>query len=311
MSHGGEGERALHDIFRKSFVRREGLAAPGDDCARMVPPAGSRLQISTDQLIAGVHIDPAARPGQMARKLLRRSLSDLAAAGAQPWAVLWNVAAPYDKGMAWMKRLARAFVEEASLFGMSVVGGDLSNADQVVLSCTVIGLEGRVRTPGRGGARAGHRLLVTGRLGAAVSSGRHLLPEPRLTEGRLLAESYRASAMIDLSDGLSEDLQRMCAASACGAVVELSKLPLARCLRHQEDGWSSALGEGEDYELLVALRPAEAKRALVDPVLTGAGIHEIGRIVGFNGRRGDKRIVWTVDGENMDIRIAGWEHQWK
>jgi thiamine-monophosphate kinase len=117
--------------------------------------------------------------------------------------------------------------------------------------------------------------------------------------------------MIDLSDGLSEDLQRMCAASACGAVVELSKLPLARGLRHQEDGWSSALGEGEDYELLVALRPAEAKRALVDPVLTGAGIHEIGRIVGFNGRRGDKRIVWTVDGENMDIRIAGWEHQWK
>ena len=153
--------------------------------------------------------------------------------------------------------------------------------------------------------------MVTGRLGDAVSSGRHLLPEPRLTEGRLLVESYRARAMIDLSDGLSKDLERMCAASACGAVVELSKLPLARRLRHQADGWSSALGEGEDYELLVALRPAEAKRALVDPVLTRAGIHEIGRIVRFNGGRGNKRIVWNVDGENMDIRVAGWEHQWK
>lgn len=299
-----QGEQVLHDIFRSSFVRRKGLSGPGDDCARLVPPAGARLALSTDQLVAGVHVAADARPGVMARKLLRRSLSDLAAAGATPWAVSWTVAAPPATSLGWLKRLARAFLDEAALFECSVIGGDLSRAAQLVLGCTVIGREGRRPAPGRGGARPGDWLLVTGRLGDAVRSGRHLLPEPRLTEGRALVDRYRAHALMDLSDGLAADLPRMTAASGVGAVVELDALPLARGLAHDRDGWSLAVGEGEDYELLACLPPAEARRALNDPLLRRTGLHVIGDVVEGSGLR------WEVDGAEVELDAAGWEYDW-
>ena len=301
MSH---GEQVLHDIFRSSFVGRKGLSGPGDDCARLVPPARARLALSTDQLVEGVHVEAGASPVVMARKLLRRSLSDLAAAGASPWAVAWNIAAPSDKPLRWLKRLAKAFVAEAELFGCSVIGGDLSQAGEVVLSCTVIGRECSHRAPGRAGARAGDWLLVTGRLGDAVCSGRHLCPEPRLVEGRVLVERYFANAMIDLSDGLAADLPRLLDASGVGARVELDALPLAKRLGHDLEGWRSALGEGEDYELLASLRPVLARRALEDPVLRRAGVHVIGDVVEGKGAR------YEVDGEEVDPGADGWRYDW-
>lgn len=261
--------------------------------------------LSCDQLVEGVHVESGTSARAMARKLLRRSLSDLAAAGASPWAASWTIAAPADRPLAWLKRLARAFVEEAAAFGCSVIGGDLSRAPALVLSCTLLGREGSRPAPGRGGARPGHWLVVTGRLGDAVRSGRHLRPEPRLVEGRILLERYRAAAMMDLSDGLAADLPRLCAASGVGAVVQLDAIPLAPPLRHDEAGWRSALGEGEDYELLAALRPAEARRALADPVLRRAGLHVIGDVVAGAGVR------WEVDGRAIDPGAAGWSHDWR
>ncbi len=309
MSHSSGGENALHHIFRDSFLRKKGLSAPGDDCARVAPPTGSRLQISTDQVVLGVHLAEDARPGAIARKLVRRSLSDLAAAGARPWACLWTVAAPANLELKWMKRLSRAFINEAGRFGMSVIGGDLSNAKQLVCSCTVIGLESRVRTPGRSGAKRGHRLLVSGRLGAAVESGRHLNPEPRLTEGRLLVESYRARAMMDLSDGLAKDLQRLCEASQCCAEVDLSCLPLARRLKKRSDAFESALFEGEDYELLVVLRASDAKRALNDPILNRTGLTDIGRIRSLGEQK--PGISWLSNGQAREFSGKGWGHSWQ
>lgn len=280
------------------------MSGPGDDCARLVPPAGARLALSTDQLVEGVHVEAGTPPAVMARKLLRRSLSDLAAAGATPWAVAWNVAVPAETPLRWLKKLARAFVAEAELFGCSVIGGDLTQAAATVLSCTVIGRECSHRAPGRGGARPGEWLVVTGRLGDAVRSRRHLLPEPRLIEGRVLVERYFATAMIDLSDGLAADLPRLLAASGVGARVQLDALPLARRLEHDLDGWRSALGEGEDYELLASLRPAHARRALEDPVLRRAGLHVIGDVVA------GQDLVWEVDGQPIDPGATGWSYRW-
>ena len=260
--------------------------------------------MTTDQVAAGVHVPADAAPGVMARKLLRRSLSDLAAAGAAPWAATWNVAAPKKTPLDWLRRLARAFLAEAERFGCPVVGGDLSAAPGLVLSCQLLGRESRRRAPGRSGARPGHRICVTGRLGGAVSSGRHLRPEPRLTEGRLLVERYRATAMIDLSDGLARDLPRILRASSVGAVVDLESLPLSRGLQHQKSGWEAAVGEGEDYELLAVLRPDAARHAARDAVLRRTGFRVIGAIEEGQG------VEWRADGKAMALRAKGWEHRW-
>jgi len=299
------GEESLHRFFQEAFRPSRGLSGPGDDCARVEPPSGWRLVLTTDQVVEGVHAAPGTPPARLAGKLLRRTLSDLAAAGASPWAVSWTVTVPPERSPNWLRSLVRAFVREAGLFGAAVVGGDLSTGPAVVLGCTALGRQGRRRPPGRGGARPGQWLCVTGRLGGAVRSGRHLHPEPRLTEGRLLVERYRAAAMMDLSDGLARDLPRLLAASEVGAVVELDALPLTQGLQHDPQGWSAAVGEGEDYELLVALEPDLARRAIHDPVLRRTGFHVIGEVVAGS------RLRWQVDGRDRELDLApGWEHRW-
>lgn len=300
----GGGEEALHAIFQSACRGGKGRQGPGDDCARIVPPRGRALMWTTDQVALGVHARRDATPEQLAVKLLRRSLSDLAAAGAQPWAASWTIAAPRRTPFAVLERLAHAFLAEARDFDLPVVGGDASCAGALVLSCSLLGLEARGGTPGRAGARAGDLLCVTGRLGGAVSSGRHLRPEPRLAEGRRLAERYGAHAMMDLSDGLAKDLPRLLARSGVGAALDLDALPRALELPAGARGLASAVGEGEDYELLVALAPKQAERALRDSVLKQCGFTVIGSV---RARRG---LRCRLDGKPAAMPVGGWEHAW-
>ncbi len=300
----GGGEEALHAMFRSAWRGGKGREGPGDDCARLAPPQGRALLWTTDQLALGVHARREATPEQLAVKLLRRALSDLAAAGAEPWAASWTIAAPSRTSFAFLQQLVRAFLLEARSFELPVVGGDLSRARALVLSCSLLGLEARGGTPGRGGARAGDLLCVTGKLGGAVRSGRHLRPEPRLAEGQRLAERYRAHAMMDLSDGLARDLPRLLERSGKGAELELDRLPLADELPRGVRALRSAVGEGEDYELLVCLAPEQAERALQDRLLRRCGLSVIGRI---RARRG---LRCTLDGRTTPMPGKGWEHAW-
>jgi len=268
-------------------------------------PRGRALLWTTDQVALGVHARADAPPEALARKLLLRTLSDLAAAGAQPWAVLWTIAAPRQRPLAYLRRLARAFLAEARRHRVAVVGGDCTTARALVLTCSALGLEARRGTPGRSGARPGDVLLVTGRLGDAVRSGRHLRPVPRLAEGRLLAATHRAHAMMDLSDGLARDLPRLLERSRVGAAVRLESLPLAAGLSGSQRAFASAIGEGEDYELLAALAPADARRALADARLRRCGIHAIGRITAARG------LLWLKDGVAVPAPAAGFSHRWR
>lgn len=180
----------------------------------------------------------------------------------------------------------------------------MSCARAVVLGCSLLGLEPRGGTPGRGGARAGDLLCVTGTLGGAVRSGRHLRPEPRLAEGRRLAERYHPGAMMDLSDGLARDLPRLLARSGKGAELDLDALPRSADLPRGARGLARAVGEGEDYELLVALAPAHAQRAHRDPLLRRCGFTTIGRV---SARRG---LRCRSGGRATRMPAAGWEHRW-
>jgi thiamine-monophosphate kinase len=312
MGQQSRGEDALHAFFKSSFAHTKGLTGPGDDCAQLQPRQEEILHWTCDQLVEGVHVSAGTDPEIQARKLLRRTLSDLAAAGATPWAVTWTIALPPDRGSSWIQRLAAAFVAEAEVFEVAVIGGDLSTSGPTavtspglggVLTCTALG-RSSLPAPGRAGAMPGDSLAVTGKLGGAVQSGRHLLPEPRLAQGRRLVSHYQASAMMDLSDGMARDLPRLLAASGVAAEVDLEKLPL-----HELGGgssqshWLAALGDGEDYELLVCL-PQDMDSAAQDSIFDGVGLTQIGRILPGNG------VKWLDQGKNTDLKVDGWEHAW-
>jgi len=250
-----------------------------------------------------VHLPLDSKPSVYAHKLLRRTISDLAAAGASPWSVSWTIATPSSWTAAKVRALATAFLAAAEEFKMAVAGGDCSQADVPVLTCTALGLaNGRV--PGRAGAKTGDHVLVTGALGGAVSSGAHLLPQPRLRLGRLLVEDFSPRAMMDISDGLAADLPRILAASSCGADIELKSLPLSPGLLPNIAGFESAVGEGEDYELLVVLPPRTAKRALADPRFKDVGLSCIGNITERSGLR------WLLDGKTTRLKSRGWDYGW-
>ncbi|MDP7061541.1 MAG: AIR synthase related protein, partial [Planctomycetota bacterium] len=205
-------EDHLHRIFQDSSPRLKGVSGPGDDCAVLSPPAGRKLLQTVDQVIGGVHLEIDAAPRIYAQKLLRRTISDLAAAGATPWAASWTIATPPQWSAARLRALAQAFLACAAEFKMAVAGGDCSQASTPVLTCTALGLaNGKV--PGRTGAKVDDVILVSGCLGGAVHSGRHLCPEPRLAMGRIMVEEYSPHAMMDISDGLARDLPRILEAS--------------------------------------------------------------------------------------------------
>lgn len=282
------------------------MFGPGDDCAQLKPWPGRPLYQTVDQVVEGVHVKWGTRPAVMARKLVGRTLSDLAAAGATPWALSWTICAPpAPRRGAWLRALAEAFLSAAERENASVIGGDVSSAPEgsaVVLSCTALGVADQV-APGRSGARPGDLVLVTGRLGGSLRSGRHLAPQPRIAEGRRLIERYKPHAMMDLSDGLAADLPRLLKASGVGARIALDRLPLAIGLKPNLAGYGSAVADGEDYELLVVLAPRTAQRALRDPLLRRAGLVAIGAIVDRDGLR------WTRDGELLRTwKPKPWSH---
>ncbi|MHC4381211.1 MAG: thiamine-phosphate kinase, partial [Planctomycetota bacterium] len=181
--------------------------------------------------------------------------------------------------------------------------GDCSQAPVAVLTCTALGLD-HGRVPGRAGAKPGDRILVTGSLGGAVSSGAHRCPEPRLKQGRRFVERYAPHAMMDLSDGLAKDLPRILHASGVGARIELDHLPLTRFLKPDRCGYQSAVGEGEDYELLVVLSPRQTESAVKDRLLRSTGITDIGLIVEGKG------LDWLQDGQQVEMHSEGWEVSW-
>jgi thiamine-monophosphate kinase len=190
------------------------------------------------------------------------NLSDLAACGADPEALIVSLGAPGEVELGQIVELYEGIGEA----GVPVVGGDTTAADRVYLSVTALGLSERV--PGRGGARPGDQVVVSGALGASAAGylclregiesplvAAHLRPPLRLAQGKLLAAS--ASAMLDLSDGLALDARRLAERSACKLVIDLERVPVAEgvaevAARLDADLWELVCGFGEDYELLAA-----------------------------------------------------------
>jgi thiamine-monophosphate kinase len=239
------------------------LLGIGDDCA-VYRPAGARedLLVTTDLLIEGVHFLREAHPAAaVGWRTLARGLSDIAAMGGSPRFCLLSLALAGWADQRWVEGFYRGFLRLARREGVSLAGGDLGHAERIMCDIVVCGAAPKGKWLRRDGARPGDGIYVSGPLGASALGlrtrrgrawKRHLRPEPRLQLGRRLRTRFRATAAMDLSDGLSLDLHRLCLAS--GVAAELDEIPVFPGATLDD-----ALHGGEDYELLFTLsRPTRA-----------------------------------------------------
>ncbi len=292
-----------------------------DDLAWLRPRAGRRLVLKTDAVVVGVHTLPDDPPDLIARKALRVNLSDLAGKGAVPLGYMLALVLPAGTEERWLARFAAGLAADQKLFGLPLLGGDLTRTPgPATIAITAIG-EAR-RPLLRAGARRGDSVFVTGTIGDAALglmalqgklpglpprdrrflAGRYHLPEPRLALGREIARL--ATASMDISDGLVGDLGHICAASKCGAEIGLAAVPASPAAKAA--GAHHALARvtgGDDYEILFTA-PANAERRLrAIARKAGVPITPIGHIVARPGVR-----VLAPDGSVVPIGGGGWQH---
>jgi thiamine-monophosphate kinase len=318
------GELSLLGILQKRFGERTAgvLAGIGDDCA-VVRPAGKNLLLTTDMMVEGVHFDMRwTTPFQLGFKLVSVNVSDVYAMGGRPRFLLLNFAAGKDTDVETFGRIFDGIEKAARQYGVSLVGGDISSSERIVLSATVTGYASKFIR--RSGARVGDRIYVTGFLGESacglellkrmkrpveierrkkIDCGlpwehalpllrRHLLPVARSPEDFC----RKATSMIDVSDGLLIDLSRICAASGTGARLYAEQLPVSIRLRKaadylKTDPFRFVFGGGEDYELLFTASSGSRVDACCIGEITESGMTVV-----------DER------GKTKSISVEGYEH---
>lgn len=230
----------------------------GDDCA-VLPPAPSRVArlLTVDPVVYGRHFDDSVPARAVGAKLLKRNLSDIAAMGGVPDAAVVALALDSRVRVRWLESFYRGLGACARRYGVAIAGGDVAQAPGIfAASLTLLGtIPGKARPALRAGASPGDAIYVTGVLGGSLASGHHYRFEPRLKEGAWLARRPEVRAMMDVSDGLAKDIHAMTPRGAEPALFA-DWLPI----RPGSD-LSSALAEGEDYELLCAVSAAADREA--------------------------------------------------
>lgn len=248
----------IRQLSAESKPSKSIIKTLGDDCAILRPRASEDLVFTTDFLLEGRHFEIATHTAaDIGHKALARSLSDLAAMGSKPSFCLVSLAIPQVLTTRWLKGFYRGFLALASKYQITLAGGDLARFDKVLVDVMCCGRVQRGKALPRAGAKPCDFIYVTGELGASAhglstlrgpSWRRHLRPEPRIDAGISLRR-LGASACMDLSDGLSLDLARLCRESQVSAEIR-SNIPIAR-----KATLSEALHGGEDYELLFTAPP--------------------------------------------------------
>lgn len=302
----------------------------GDDAAVVRVGRNRDLILTADLSIEGVHFTARLHPARsVGHRALARSLSDIAAMGDVPRFVLISIALPRAISRAWVEEFYRGVMDLATRFRVEMIGGDTSIVRRtVMIDVTLVGEVARGRGLLRSGARSGDMIYVSGRLGqaargfeilksqtrkrrrtreeqqqesevaAAVRS--HLYPEPRCHLGRWLQSAGIPSALMDISDGLSTDLMRLCEASGVGAKVDASRIPGPAGLTPKHS-LELALNGGEDYELLFAVPRRKAGK--VPRSHRGVPLQCIGQI-----SRSQEVLLVNQDGRPSPLAPAGYDH---
>lgn len=282
---------------------------PGDDMA-VVRFQREKLLLATDQVLDGVHVE-VARAGYEAagRKALARNLSDIAAMAALPVAAVASAALPRGATDEDARAIHRGIAKLGAAFNCPLVGGDLAAWDgplaiTVTVAACPAGATGGLKPVLRSGAKPGNALCVTGPLGGAWTTDRHLNFTPRVREAIVLALRHKLRAMIDISDGLAVDLHRLLAAGGVGAEIFADAIPIhPDAARPGVSGLAAALGDGEDHELLFAVPGRSCQKVLGDEKL-GLDVRRIGTV-----RRELGAVLVHPDGRREPLEPAGWEHR--
>jgi thiamine-monophosphate kinase len=308
----------------------------GDDAAVIKNSGEKETVITTDLLVEDIDFRRTTTPPYLlGHKALAVSLSDIAAMGARPRWSLISIGVPQDVwDTNFVDKFYEGFFELAGRYDVQLIGGDTSRTpEKVVIDSIVLGEARASASIKRSGASAGDHVFVTGSLGAAAAGLRliergahladqnlgeaeaealdhlllrHLRPDPRVGWGMILGQERLATAMIDLSDGLSSDLNHLCRESEVGVLVDSTQIPIdiqvrELCGRRRLDPLQLSLNGGEDFELLFTVKPENVRR--LPRRVDGVGITFIGEIrpaaEGINLREGSR--VW-------ELKPEGWEH---
>jgi thiamine-monophosphate kinase len=315
-------EKALIARIRGKVKRSgsllDGGTGIGDDCAVVQIPRGHEALITTDFSLENIHFSriwhPAASVGH---RCLARGLSDIAAMGGEPLAAFLSLALPPKLRQSWVDRFLEGLLKLAVDFNVSLAGGDTAESPcNILADIVVLGSVPQGKAVLRSGARPGDSIYVTGELGASAATlkllsqrrkklsprhfVRHFYPVPRIEVGRILRKEGLASAMIDVSDGLSTDLAHICEESGVGAELEAEAIPIATLRgKGRKLDLHYALHGGEDYELLFTARRGER----VPSRIAGVAVSLIGHVT-----RRRKVFLRGTDGVKRELASQGWEH---
>jgi thiamine-monophosphate kinase len=324
-------EKVVRKLTSDVPKRRTGVGSrvlgPGDDAAILAPRRDHQTILTCDWFLEGRHfVRDTHPPVAVGWKCVARAVSDIAAMGAQPRCILLSLALPETATRRWLTEFARGVKRACNQLGCPLVGGDTTRDSRILINVTVVGEASPGQAICRSGAQPGDLIYVSGRLGEAdlglqVLRGyrrrrvnknkkdailrKHLYPEPRIALGRWLAVGRIATAMMDLSDGLSTDLPRLCSASGVGAQIEAAKIPVvnaemaAKVGSKRFDPLGLALNGGDDYELLFAVNPRKARQ--LPRSFRGLPLTSIGKIT-----RERRLTLVQQDGREVLLRSRGW-----
>ena len=276
----------------------------GDDMAEVrIGSAG--VLITTDMLLDGSHFDlKTATLEQVGYKAMAASLSDCAAMATVPVAAVVAVALPPGFGTAQLRELHAGITLAAEKYNCPLIGGDITSwrADHpFAVNVTMLSKRSKNAPVRRNGAQVGDVICVTGSLGGSLHR-KHLEFEPRVSEALTIAQTVTVHAMMDISDGLSTDLNRICMQSGVGAVIEAVSVPVSDDARLQDDPLKAALHDGEDFELLFTLAPDDCDR-LLDTWCRAVPISRVGEITEEKGMR-----LRMPEGQVVALVPGGYDH---
>jgi thiamine-monophosphate kinase len=289
----------------------------GDDCAVLQLPPGHDLLTTTDFSLENVHFRRAWHPPEsVGHRCLARGLSDIAAMGGEPFVAFLSLALPAQLPEAWVDGFMRGLLKLAREFGVTLAGGDTAQSPTAILAdIIVLGSVPKGKAILRSTARPGDRIFVTGSLGGSAAAlellfskrklapkqfPQHFFPQPRIPVGRLLRAKRLASSMIDISDGLSTDLNHICEESGVGAEIWENEIPRATISKNRKPvDLKFALHGGDDYELLFTARFDRS----IPSEICGVPITCIGQIA-----RGRKISIISASGKRTPLKPGGWQH---
>jgi thiamine-monophosphate kinase len=315
-------KKLIRQIRHSVLNARSVVTGIGDDCAVLRVPPGHELLVTTDFSIENVHFRRDWHsPELVGRRCLTRGLSDIAAMGGEPLAAFLSLAVANDVPQKWVDRFLKGLLALAEEFKVPLAGGDTAQSAAGVgiqADIVVVGSVPKGKAVLRSAAKAGDLIYVTGELGGAAAALAQLRSQSQVTESKRLGSAYSrflrplpriavglwlrrrgvASAMIDLSDGLSTDLAHICEESSIGADIDAEAIPRAQVGPGKTRvALELALNGGDDYELLFTSGVA------VPPKVAGVRVTRIGRVTRSKGMR-----IVGADGKARTLKAAGWEH---